>query len=557
MTYITSSWSEIARKETNTSSKVVWIVKARLLSQDKVKNQSKYEVQLGSQSTYGNASSSGVKVSGDLTANLGYINVPKEYKVWTSDTFTINHDSLGNATKTVDVSITAAYSPLNASMRGHITFPTIPRENTISSSGTEINGSNRCSIKVSKKHSSFNSTVWVEFGSLKKVLGTKSSDTDFGFVVPTEWAKEFPNEKSKKAWVYCETYSGDTKIGSKTSDYMTLSVGQEFAPKLTNTLVKELNPAILAKGENITLVGKSKKQLSATVEAQLYSTIKEVYVISDSVRCSTLQNISGNEYMDYTTTNRSGNFGFVAVDSRGLVSRALVETQAYYYTAPSLKELIFRRNTPTGDSGYIKSNGEYFNQLSNTLKVEPLIFKGSEQVTIPMDTKQLETAGIDWTFNKACLSGLTYDEAFTLKLKISDDFTTSTHQIDLPPSIPTLLVGKKTVQVNDYLIVSKDGSVGGKRILTANTLIEKVLKFSVTEAIKPVNEIYITCEVDVPDGYQLIGGMYAYYNNHGSIICQIRWHEGTKISVSLHNSHPTWTCPADNNLVLCVLLARI
>lgn len=557
MTYITNSWAEIARKETNTSSKVIWIVKARLLSQDKVKNQSTFELQLGSQSTYGNASSSGVKVSGDLTANLGYINVPKDYKVWTSDSFIINHDSLGNATKTVDVSVSAAYSPLNASMRGYITVPTIPRENTVSSSGTEINGSNKCFIKLSKKHSSFSSTVWVEFGSIKKVLGEKSSDTDFSFIIPLEWAKEFPDAQSKRAYVYCETYSGNTKIGSKTSDYMTLSIGQEFAPKLTNALVKELNPAILVKGENITLIGKSKKQLSASVEAQLYSSIKEVYVISDSIRCSTLQKTTGFEYMDYTTTNRSGNFGFVAVDSRGLVTRVLVKTQAYYYTEPTLKEFIFKRKTPTGDSGYIKSSGEYFNQLSNTLKVEPMFYKGSEQVTIPMDTATVSINGIDWTFNKQVLSGLNYDESFTLKLKISDDYTTIIQQIALPPSVPTLLIGKKTVQINDYLVVEKDGSIGGKRILTANNLIEKVLKFSVTESIKPVNEIYMTCDVDVPDGYQLIGGMYAYYNNHGSIICQIRWHEGTKISVSLHNTHPTWTCPADNNLVLCVLLARI
>ena len=557
MTYITNSWAEIARKETNTSSKVIWIVKTRLLSQDKVKNQSTFELQLGSQSTYGNASSSGVKVSGDLTANLGYINVPKDYKVWTSDSFTINHDSLGNATKTVDVSVSASYSPLNASMRGYITFPTIPRENIVSSSGTEINGTNKCSIKIDKKHSSFSSTVWVEFGSVKRILGEKSSDTDFSFVIPTEWAKEFPNDKSKKAWIYCETYSGDTKIGSKTSDYMTLSVGQEFAPKLTNALVKELNPAIVAKGENITLIGKSKKQLSANAEAQLYSTIKEVYVISDSVRCSTLQNTSGSEYMDYTTTNRSGNFGFVAVDSRGMISRFLVETQAYYYTEPTLKELIFKRKTPTSDSGYIKSNGEYFNQLSNTLKIEPLFYKGSEQVTIPMDTATVSINGIDWTFNKQVLSGLNYDESFTLKLKISDDYTTIIQQIALPPSVPTLLVGKKTVQINDYLVVEKDGSVGGKRILTANTLVEKSLNFSVTNQIKPNFEIYMTCDVDVPDGYQLIGGMYAYYNNHGSIICQIRWRQGNKISVSLHNTHQTWTCPADNNLVLTVLLARI
>lgn len=557
MTYITNSWTEIARKETNTSSKVIWIVKARLLNQDKVKNQSTFELQLGSQSTYGNASSSGVKVSGDLTTNLGYINIPKDYKVWTSDSFTISHNNLGNATKTVDVSITAAYSPLNASMRGHITFPTIPRENTVSSSGAEINGANKCLIKIDKKHSSFSSTVWVEFGSIKKVLGEKSSDTDFSFVIPLEWAQQFPDAQSKRAYVYCETYSGNTKIGSKKSDYMTLSVGQEFAPKITNALVKELNPAILAKGENITLVGKSKKQLSANIEAQLYSTIKEVYVISDSVRCSTLQKTTGFEYMDYTTTNKSGNFGFVAVDSRGLVSRVLVKTQAYYYTEPTLKELIFKRKTPTGDSGYIKSSGEYFNQLSNTLKVEPMFYKGSEQVTIPMDTATVSINGIDWTFNKQVLSGLNYDESFTLKLKISDDYTTIIQQIVLLPSVPTLLIGKKTVQINDYLVVEKDGSIGGKRILTANTLVEKSLNFSVTTQIKPTSEIYMTCDVDVPDGYQLIGGMYAYYNNHGSIICQIRWRQGNKISVSLHNTHQTWTCPADNNLVLTVLLARI
>lgn len=557
MTYITNSWTEIARKETNTSSKVIWIVKARLLNQDKVKNQSTFELQLGSQSTYGNASSSGVKVSGDLTTNLGYINIPKDYKVWTSDSFTISHNNLGNATKTVDVSITAAYSPLNASMRGHITFPTIPRENTVSSSGAEINGANKCLIKIDKKHSSFSSTVWVEFGSIKKVLGEKSSDTDFSFVIPLEWAQQFPDAQSKRAYVYCETYSGNTKIGSKKSDYMTLSVGQEFAPKITNALVKELNPSILAKGENITLIGKSKKQLSVNAEPQLYSSIKEVYVISDSVRCSTLQKTTGFEYMDYTTTNKSGNFGFVAVDSRGLVSRVLVKTQAYYYTEPTLKELIFKRKTPTGDSGYIKSSGEYFNQLSNTLKVEPMFYKGSEQVTIPMDTATVSINGIDWTFNKQVLSGLNYDESFTLKLKISDDYTTIIQQIVLLPSVPTLLIGKKTVQINDYLVVEKDGSIGGKRILTANTLVEKSLNFSVTTQIKPTSEIYMTCDVDVPDGYQLIGGMYAYYNNHGSIICQIRWRQGNKISVSLHNTHQTWTCPADNNLVLTVLLARI
>ena len=557
MTYITNSWTEIARKETNTSSKVIWIVKARLLNQDKVKNQSTFELQLGSQSTYGNASSSGVKVSGDLTTNLGYINIPKDYKVWTSDSFTISHNNLGNATKTVDVSITAAYSPLNASMRGHITFPTIPRENTVSSSGAEFNGANKCLIKIDKKHSSFSSTVWVEFGSIKKVLGEKSSDTDFSFVIPLEWAQQFPDAQSKRAYVYCETYSGNTKIGSKKSDYMTLSVGQEFAPKITNALVKELNPSILAKGENITLIGKSKKQLSVNAEPQLYSSIKEVYVISDSVRCSTLQKTTGFEYMDYTTTNKSGNFGFVAVDSRGLVSRVLVKTQAYYYTEPTLKELIFKRKTPTGDSGYIKSSGEYFNQLSNTLKVEPMFYKGSEQVTIPMDTATVSINGIDWTFNKQVLSGLNYDESFTLKLKISDDYTTIIQQIVLLPSVPTLLIGKKTVQINDYLVVEKDGSIGGKRILTANTLVEKSLNFSVTTQIKPTSEIYMTCDVDVPDGYQLIGGMYAYYNNHGSIICQIRWRQGNKISVSLHNTHQTWTCPADNNLVLTVLLARI
>lgn len=558
MTYLSTSWVEVARYATNTSSKVVWIVKAKLISQDRILNQSRFELQLGTQAMYGNARASGVKVEGDLTANLGYINVPIEYRVWANDTFTVKHDELGNHTKKVDVTIKGGYAPLNATLHGKIIFPTIPRESVVYSSGTSINGTNRCSIKVDKKHSSFRVKVWVEFGTINYLLADKvMNETDFSFAIPLNWAQQMPDTASKRAYVYCETYSGSTLIGSRTSDYMTLSIGQEFAPKLTNALVKELIPSILAKGENITLIGKSKKQLSVNAEPQLYSSIKEVYVISDSVRCSTLQKTTGFEYMDYTTTNKSGNFGFVAVDSRGLISRALVETQAYYYTPPSLKELIFKRNTPTGDSGYIKSSGEYFNQLSNTLKVEPLFYKGSEQVTIPMDTATVSINGIDWIFNKQVLSGLNYDESFTLKLKISDEFTTITQQITLSPSIPTLLVGKKTVQVNDYLIVDKDGSVGGKRILNADKLIEKQYQFPVTSSIKATGEIYMTCDISVPDKHQLIGYMYAYYKNHGSIICQIRWREGNKVSVSLHNAHPTWECPADNNLILTALLAQI
>ena len=173
-----------------------------------------------------------------------------------------------------------------------------------------------------------------------------------------------------------------------------------------------------------------------------------------------------------------------------------------------------------------------------------------------MDTATISTNGIDWAFNKQVLSGLNYDESFTLKLKISDDFTTLIQQITLPPSVPTLLVGKKTVQVNDYLIVSKDGSVGGKRLLNADSFIIQSFESSDGGQIDKATGIRQNFDILAPTGYVLLAPLFAQATKHRDIACTIEKVSGNKVSVIAHNYNDNWVCP-DSYVRLYCLFVKI
>lgn len=660
---ISTTWKTLTAAKAGSSSNIEWAVEARLLSQNKFDNSSSYELRLTAKALSGSGSSSGVIVSGDINRDLGYVSINSSVKVWAVQQLTIKHNSEGDATKKVDVKVTAhGFSPLSTGvMTGVLEFPQIPRESTITSQfGDYIDGKSKAIILVTKKYSGFTTTVLVKYGSKTLTLGTKSSATDFSFQVPLEWIKEFPHKESEKAYVYADTYSGDTKIGSTTSDFFTVfnpptrtvqstgaPVGEKFnlsvirsprfdfltdriyvkeegsteeimdwdnpsstdlsfqiplewAEKFPNALshrwyvyidtyydgvkightqsdygtvtvpesakadginpnVIELNEKVLAKGHGITLIGQSKKRLSIKAIAKLGASIRSVNVKQNGSNIATLSKTVGDIYEGETRSILNGSYLFSITDSRGLMTEVSVEEVSYVY-ANIKPELSISRKVPTANSGTLKATGTIFNQLNNQLNIEVRAYRDNateeDNAVIKKPPKFIyDPSSVDFSFEME-LENTLYENNYTFIVAFKDDFMEVSQRIDFPSSIPVMWLGKRTVQINDYLMVKKGCSAGGKRLLNADSFIIQSFESSDGGPIDKATGIRQNFDILAPTGYVLLAPLFAQATKHRDIACTIEKVSGNKVSVIAHNYNDNWVCP-DSYVRLYCLFVKI
>lgn len=94
-------------------------------------------------------------------------------------------------------------------------------------------------ISVSRASTSFTHTITYLYGTKSGTICTKSSSTSVSWTPPLDLAHMVPNATSGVGTLYCDTYNGNTKIGSKSISF-TCNVPASVKPScsissLTNT----------------------------------------------------------------------------------------------------------------------------------------------------------------------------------------------------------------------------------------------------------------------------------------------------------------------------------
>ncbi|MEQ9810300.1 DUF859 family phage minor structural protein [Streptococcus jiangjianxini] len=153
-------------------------------------------------------------------------------------TQTVTHDSNGAKTINVSASIrgSGGYSPGSLST-GTKSFrlTDIPRSSTVQISNAIIGSS--ATITINASDSSFTHNLRYGFGSLSGYIarGVKGSTT---WAIPMDFANQLPNATSGGATIWCETYSGSTKISESRRDFV-ISVPESIKPSLSGFDVME------------------------------------------------------------------------------------------------------------------------------------------------------------------------------------------------------------------------------------------------------------------------------------------------------------------------------
>jgi len=298
-----------------------------------------------SASKSGSLTINGTKYSFTFTASLSGNQTKEIFK----KTVTISHNADGtktcafSATAGINVTLSGTYYG-NVTASGSGTFNTIARASSISSvtSSVSVNGTNECTVEISRKSSSFTHTVVFSFGSYSKT--TTGVGTSTSYAIPTSWLNAIPNATSGTAKVTVTTYSGSTKIGSAVSKNFTLTVPATVVPTISGVTIAETVSGINAQFGGF-VQSKSKAKVTITAAGALSSTIKAYKTVLDgktytgSAPTTSTLATAGNRTVTITVT-----------DSRGRTATTTRTIAVIAYAAPKINTFTAIRANGLGSA---------------------------------------------------------------------------------------------------------------------------------------------------------------------------------------------------------------
>lgn len=359
--------------------------------------------------------------------------------------YVVNHD--GNGNKTVNISFkvdinVGGYGSATVSLS--IPLPQIHRASDVSAATGTIGSA--MTINISRKNSAFTHTVKYSFGSKSGTIAT-GVGTSCSWTPPADLATVIPNAIAGIGGITVDTYSGSTKIGSKTAQLI-LNVPTSMTPKLGSITLTDSNTAV--------------KNLlnTANTFAEIVSDIKVAFNSATGVQGSTITDYHAEIVNKNQSTNaNNGNLGLMkwngsaqvkawVVDSRGRSSNAVTTNiTVLEYFLPTLTFTAIRGDTNQSSDKIV---------VSRTAKIAPLKIGNTQKnsfklsfKTAPFGTTTYTTdtgAGVNdkvtntLTNSKATLSG-TFDIGKSYEVYgVLEDALTSSGTVKAPPVSPEKMV---------------------------------------------------------------------------------------------------------------------
>ena len=331
---------------------------------------------------------------------------------------TVTHSNAIGA-KSVNISISSSIF-VNPSANGTQQVTIKGNGSTTAASGTYAPASSvTCStadigsaptIQISRNSTSFTHTLTYEFGSLSGTIVTKTTSTTItSWKFPTSFYAEIPNAKSGTGTITCNTYNGDTLLGTKTCSFTATTNESLCKPTLSPTVEDSNSEAVALTGNANTFIRYiSDAAITSGAAARNNATLKSIKVTcgSQSITTSTgtIQKVD------------SGTFTFTATDSRGYSTTQTIEKTLINYINPTCNLNI---SNPTTDGNLsFTITGNYFNSgfgaVNNTLSVSYKYKAGSGNYSNNIEVTNITLNNNTYTANIS-LTGLDYKETYTFQ----------------------------------------------------------------------------------------------------------------------------------------------
>ena len=348
-----------------------------------------------------------------------------------SGTTTVSHNADG--TKTVSAS--ASFNPNNGlhgpvSVSGSLALPTIPRASSVSIGTTTIGSA--VTLTVTRASTSFTHTLRYAWGSTSGTIAT-GVGTSASWTPPMSLCDAIPSSTSGNGTVYVDTYSGSTKIGTKSIPF-TASVPSSVKPTFTSVTLTDLTSSTAALITGDTFV-------------EILSNIKVTWNGASGAYGSTITGYKAEIVNKNVTVNTNGgSFGPLNFDGNYTIRTSVLDSRGRWSDTKDYAIVLLNYHAP-GLSFQVKRGGTNMDKVVvvRNAMVAPLTVGTTQKNTMTLafsvaplgsTTFTADTGGGGtWTTlstltnNEATLNG-TYapNKSWIVRGVLSDKFLSSTFE---------------------------------------------------------------------------------------------------------------------------------
>ena len=416
-----------------------------------------------------------------------------------------NTDGTGSVTLSWNADCSFANSLKLITGSATVTLPTIPRATT-PSVGTLTMGS-QGTITLSSASNSFTHTLRYQVGTSNGNIVTKTSNITVNWTPPRSLANQAPNSTTAVGTLYCDTYSGNTLIGTK-SVSITLNVPESIVPSGTIAL-QDSNPSI--EGQFHAFI-QNKSKLNVTVSA---------FGSYGSTIVSVTTTINGTTYTDTSFTtealSKSGTQSYTVVikDSRNRTKTLTGSYEVMAYKSPTVNiASVFRCNS----SGVLSHNGTY---ISVRLRVNITSLDSGNDAAINIQSKRKNASSYTllrsisgvYSYNSTVVCGgsLSSQYAYDIRVEVSDYFETVYAYADITTADTIFSIRNNGLGMAIGKICEQDRfEMGWDAVFHEDVAFEGDVSFSslawLRDLIYPVGSIRMT--VDPTNATTFLGGTW-------------------------------------------------
>lgn len=307
--------------------------------------------------------------------------------------YQVNHDADGKKSITVSASLNIGMSNYgSATASFNLPLTNIPRASSITAPDG-VMGSN-IKITVNRAVDTFKHAIKCAWYGKTTVIAN-DVDTSFAWTIPKDFANDIPNLESGWGTLIVETYSGEKKIGEKSTTF-TATVPDDIKPKLTGFTLTDGNAVAnnVVPGEQafISILSNIKVNFGQAIGAYS-STITGYYAEIVGKNQSTNQNGGALGIMNY-----SGDVTIRArvIDSRGRISNTIDRTvNILEYFSPVLKFDVTRSGAESSTL-----------TITRNAKVAPLTVNGSQKNLMKLTFKVAPAGTTTYTVDNGPATGI-------------------------------------------------------------------------------------------------------------------------------------------------------
>ena len=364
----------------------------------------------------------------------------------------ITHNADGSKSVSVtasspDLAQASGYGPYSGSASGTVTLTTIPRTSSVTCADGNIGSST--TINIVRASDTFTHTLTYSFGTLKGTIATKTSQTSIGWTIPTSFYTMIPNSSVGEGAVFCETYSGDTLIGTTSCLFNAIVLEANNKPTITATVVDTNATTTALTGDANKLVKYfSNAKVTITTSAKNSATIKSQKVTCGDGKSSTsaTSTLNGVE---------SGTFNLTCTDSRGFVGTNTVTKTMVNYIKLAITSLTIARESSTSNTVKINLKGNYFNSsfgsVANTLSLKwRYRLQGGNWSGYTTVTPTL--SGNTFSYSGTLGTTFDYQQAYEFEVVAQDKLITDTKTQPVTAGTPLIDIWKDNFKVNGNII---------------------------------------------------------------------------------------------------------